>query len=278
MKPHHTSQPDPDTWAREQFPTSHTLHAWTRDHAGAAHARVPTRLFSGASGCGFRRSHVHRLSPSSWCWKAGWTGLHRGSAVAACAGARAARAWGKARPGRCDLPASTKMAGQAHEAARWWSEAAQLAHEGSRRSSTRHGTAAGKLGSLARGKCRRARAGSTTLLPAMEATARCMVLVACGCRVDTAWRGSGARNDVGINGKERTGREELMLTGRGDNVDDVLARRVPDSLAKARHERQEPLPQSGPLPSAGGFAECFLSGTRQRSLYRAPHSAKSCAR
>jgi hypothetical protein len=39
-----------------------------------------------------------------------------------------------------------------------------------------------------------------------------------------------------------------------------------------------PLPESGPLPSADGFAECFLSGTRQSRLCRAPHSAKSCAR
>jgi hypothetical protein len=31
------------------------------------------------------------------------------------------------------------------------------------------------------------------------------------------------------------------------------------------------------LPSARRFAECFLSGTRQRRLCREPHSAKSCA-
>lgn len=157
MKPHHTSQPDPDTWAREQFPTSHALHAWTRDHAGAAHARVPTRLFSGASGCGFRRSHVHRLSPSSWCWKAGWTGLHRGSAVAACAGARAARAWGEARPGRCDLPASTKMAGQAHEVARRCGLKQRNRRTRTRRGAAR-GTTRGREARLAgQGKCRRAR-------------------------------------------------------------------------------------------------------------------------
>ena len=31
---------------------------------------------------------------------------------------------------------------------------------------------------------------------------------------------------------------------------------------------------TGPLPSAGLFAECLLSGTRQRRLCREPHSAK----
>jgi hypothetical protein len=40
----------------------------------------------------------------------------------------------------------------------------------------------------------------------------------------------------------------------------------------------EALPEFAPLPSAGGFAECFLSGTRQRRLCRVPHSATSCAR
>jgi hypothetical protein len=34
------------------------------------------------------------------------------------------------------------------------------------------------------------------------------------------------------------------------------------------------LPESGPLPSAGRFAECFLSDTRQSRLCQAPHSAK----
>jgi hypothetical protein len=38
------------------------------------------------------------------------------------------------------------------------------------------------------------------------------------------------------------------------------------------------LPEFAPLPSAGGFAECFLSGTRQSRLCRVPHSATSCAR
>jgi hypothetical protein len=33
------------------------------------------------------------------------------------------------------------------------------------------------------------------------------------------------------------------------------------------------LPEFGSLPSAGGFAECFLSGTRQSRLCRGPHSA-----
>jgi hypothetical protein len=32
------------------------------------------------------------------------------------------------------------------------------------------------------------------------------------------------------------------------------------------------LPEFGSLPSAGGFAECFLSGTRQRRLCRVPRS------
>ena len=34
------------------------------------------------------------------------------------------------------------------------------------------------------------------------------------------------------------------------------------------------LPESEPLPSAGRFAECLFSGTRQRRLCREPHSAK----
>jgi hypothetical protein len=34
------------------------------------------------------------------------------------------------------------------------------------------------------------------------------------------------------------------------------------------------LPESEPLPSAGRFAECLFSGTRQRQLCREPHSAK----
>jgi hypothetical protein len=42
--------------------------------------------------------------------------------------------------------------------------------------------------------------------------------------------------------------------------------------------RTGPLPESGSLPSARRFAECFLSGTRQISLCRVPHSAKSCSR
>jgi hypothetical protein len=37
-------------------------------------------------------------------------------------------------------------------------------------------------------------------------------------------------------------------------------------VVKAVFEVQGTLPESGPLPSAGGFAECFLSGTRQRRL------------
>jgi hypothetical protein len=38
------------------------------------------------------------------------------------------------------------------------------------------------------------------------------------------------------------------------------------------------LPESGPLPNAGVFAECFLLGTRQSRLCREPHSAKYDAR
>ena len=38
------------------------------------------------------------------------------------------------------------------------------------------------------------------------------------------------------------------------------------------------LPESVPLPSAEGFAECFLSGTRQSRICRVPPSAKFCAR
>jgi hypothetical protein len=35
-----------------------------------------------------------------------------------------------------------------------------------------------------------------------------------------------------------------------------------------------PLPESEALPSVGIFAECLLSGTRQRRLCRVPHSVK----
>jgi hypothetical protein len=46
----------------------------------------------------------------------------------------------------------------------------------------------------------------------------------------------------------------------------VELRREKRTLASSRFSGAEtfkPLPESGPLPSAGGFAECFLSGTRQ---------------
>jgi hypothetical protein len=36
----------------------------------------------------------------------------------------------------------------------------------------------------------------------------------------------------------------------------------------------KPLPESKALPSVAIFAECFLSGTRQRRLCRVPHSVK----
>jgi hypothetical protein len=52
----------------------------------------------------------------------------------------------------------------------------------------------------------------------------------------------------------------------------------PVAFKATEEKKEESLPESGPLPSAGGFAECLLSGTRQRRLCRAPHSAKSCAR
>jgi hypothetical protein len=45
-----------------------------------------------------------------------------------------------------------------------------------------------------------------------------------------------------------------------------------------RHQLCGALPEFGSLPSAGGFAECFLSDTRQSRLCRAPHSAKTYAR
>lgn len=41
---------------------------------------------------------------------------------------------------------------------------------------------------------------------------------------------------------------------------------------------QTALPGLGHLPSARSFVECFLSDTRQKSLCREPHSAKSCSR
>jgi hypothetical protein len=42
-----------------------------------------------------------------------------------------------------------------------------------------------------------------------------------------------------------------------------------------KENEEEPLLKSGSLPSAWVFVECFLSGTRQRNLCWAPHSAKS---
>jgi hypothetical protein len=113
-----------------------------------------------------------------------WTGPHRGlPAVASCTGAGAARAWGKARPGL-------------------------------------HGTAAGKLGSPARGKCRRARGGSTTSLPAMAAAARCMALVARGYRADTAWerRTAATQRDWLQGGAQSAARSEAARRRSGHSV------------------------------------------------------------
>jgi hypothetical protein len=50
----------------------------------------------------------------------------------------------------------------------------------------------------------------------------------------------------------------------GHRVDGIAS---PSELGIGR----EALPESQALPSAGGFAEYFLSGTRQRKLYRVPH-------
>jgi hypothetical protein len=44
------------------------------------------------------------------------------------------------------------------------------------------------------------------------------------------------------------------------------------------HTRKPTLPESEALPSVGFFAECLLSGTRQRRLCRVPHSVKSGTR
>jgi hypothetical protein len=43
-------------------------------------------------------------------------------------------------------------------------------------------------------------------------------------------------------------------------------------FAQPIHDFNATLPESQALPSAGGFAEYFLSGTRQRKLCRVPHS------
>jgi hypothetical protein len=59
-------------------------------------------------------------------------------------------------------------------------------------------------------------------------------------------------------------------------VGEAVRARPPGSAREEPRERT--LPEFGSLPSAGGFAECFLSGTRQSRLCRAPHSAKSYAR
>jgi hypothetical protein len=55
-------------------------------------------------------------------------------------------------------------------------------------------------------------------------------------------------------------------------------RAVEERQVRAHTSHQRALPEFGSLPSAGGFAECFLSGTRQSLVCREPHSANSCAR
>jgi hypothetical protein len=50
------------------------------------------------------------------------------------------------------------------------------------------------------------------------------------------------------------------------------------SLLSKLDEYTWTLPESGLLPSARRFAECFLSGTRQKNICRVSHSAKSCSR
>jgi hypothetical protein len=47
-----------------------------------------------------------------------------------------------------------------------------------------------------------------------------------------------------------------------------------DNLCWASNARHTSLPESEALPSVGLFAECLLSGTRQRRLCREPHSVK----
>jgi hypothetical protein len=50
--------------------------------------------------------------------------------------------------------------------------------------------------------------------------------------------------------------------------------RVVRTRCHASFARVTPLPESEALPSVGLFAECLLSGTRQRRLCRVPHSVK----
>jgi hypothetical protein len=45
-------------------------------------------------------------------------------------------------------------------------------------------------------------------------------------------------------------------------------------VCSMRHKLQPSLPESESLPSVGFFAECLLSGTRQRRLCREPPSVK----
>jgi hypothetical protein len=49
-------------------------------------------------------------------------------------------------------------------------------------------------------------------------------------------------------------------------------------VCSMRHKLQPSLPESESLPSVGFFAECLLSGTRQRRLCREPPSVKSGSR
>jgi hypothetical protein len=50
------------------------------------------------------------------------------------------------------------------------------------------------------------------------------------------------------------------------------------SMYLFKYRLQSSLPESESLPSVGFFAECLLSGTRQRRLCREPHSVKSGSR
>jgi hypothetical protein len=62
-------------------------------------------------------------------------------------------------------------------------------------------------------------------------------------------------------------KKEIMLTGREQ-------RNQTQKLRKIKEENEENAITTG----IRGFAECFLSGTRQRRLCRMPHSTKSCSR
>jgi hypothetical protein len=62
------------------------------------------------------------------------------------------------------------------------------------------------------------------------------------------------------------------------SIDDLVTEVDELTVALASQDKLLTLPESVPLPSAEGFAECFLSGTRQSRICRVPPSAKFCAR